>query len=208
MPDRANPFFQTKVDLFLNIGIYRYMKTNDAMLNPPVSISLKQTAWNPYLVGVGIGVLSWLAFLLVNKPIGMSTEVSKFSGWLASLFVGRESMLENPYWAKTTPVIGYSTVFLLFTAVGAFISSKLGRDFQLERIPSVWREHQGPSVPKRMVAAFGGGFLLLYGARLAGGCTSGHGISGTLQLALSSWIFFPVMFVGGILMARLLFRKN
>jgi uncharacterized membrane protein YedE/YeeE len=61
---------------------------------------------------------------------------------------------------------------------------------------------------KRMIAAFIGGAILLFGARLAGGCTSGHGISGTMQLALSSWIFFPVMFITGIITARILFRKK
>ena len=171
-------------------------------------LSLRRTAWNPYLVGAGIGVLSWLVFLLVNKPLGMSTEVSKFSGWIASLFVGRESMLENAYWAKTTPAFGYSTVFLLFTAIGALVSALASKDFNLEKVPSVWEQHQGPSVTKRMIAAFIGGAVLLYGARMAGGCTSGHGISGTLQLALSSWVFFPVMFATGIVTARLLFRNK
>lgn len=172
------------------------------------ALSLRKKAWNPYLVGIGIGVLSWLVFLVVNKPLGMSTEVSKFSGWLAGLFVGREAMLENAYWASKTPAFGYSTVFLLFTAAGALVSALASRDFSLEKVPTVWAEHQGPSVPKRMIGAFLGGAILLYGARLAGGCTSGHGISGTLQLGLSSWLFFPVMFATGILTARFLFRKK
>ena len=59
-----------------------------------------------------------------------------------------------------------------------------------------------------MVVAFFGGAILLYGARMAGGCTNGHGISGTMQLALSSWVFFPVMFITGYATARLLFRKK
>lgn len=170
-------------------------------------LSLRRTAWSPYLVGIGIGVLSWLAFLIVNKPIGMSTEISKFSGWVVQLFAGAETVSNNAYWSETTPAFGYSTVFLLFTAVGAFISARLGKDLTFEKVPDVWKRHQGPSVVKRMVAAFVGGAILLFGARLAGGCTSGHGISGTMQLALSSWIFFPVMFVTGILTAKLLFRR-
>ena len=171
-------------------------------------VSLKRNAWNPYVVGAGIGMLSWLVFLVVNKPIGMSTEISKFSGWLASLFVGWEGVTGNAYWAAKTPAFGYSTVFLIFTGIGAFVSAFLGRDLRVERVPSVWAEHQGPGVGKRMAAAFVGGAVLLYGARMAGGCTSGHGISGTLQLALSSWVFFPAMFITGILTARILFRKK
>lgn len=46
---------------------------------------------------------------------------------------------------------------------------------------------------------------MAFGARLAGGCTSGHGISGTMQLALSSWIMVVALFVGGIATAHLMF---
>ena len=167
-------------------------------------LRMKSPSWSPYFVGAGIGILSWLVFLVVNKPLGMSTEVSKFSGWLAGLFVGMEAVTENAYWADTTPKFGYSTVFLLMTAVGAFLSAKMSGSFAVETVPKVWREVRGPGVAKRMVAAFLGGAVLLYGARMAGGCTSGHGISGTLQLAVSSWIFFAAMFASGIVTAKLL----
>jgi uncharacterized membrane protein YedE/YeeE len=58
-----------------------------------------------------------------------------------------------------------------------------------------------------MVVAFLGGVIIMYGARMAGGCTSGHGISGSLQLAVSSWVFFLTMFAFGIGTALILFRK-
>jgi len=169
---------------------------------------VKRASWNPYIVGVGIGVLSWLAFFLVNKPIGMSTEISKFSGWLASLAIGMDAMKENAYWAAKTPKFGYSTVFLICTALGALVSSLMGGTFRLESVPSVWKNQFGGSVAKRYAWAFVGGFLLLFGARLAGGCTSGHGISGTLQLAVSGWLFFAVMLAVAMLAAKLIFRKS
>lgn len=172
--------------------------------DPGTELRLKSPSWSPYLVGAGIGVLSWLVFFVVDKPLGMSTEVSKFSGWLAGLFVGMDSVKENAYWAGTTPAIGYSTLFLVMTAAGAFLSSKMSGTFALETVPKAWRDVRGPGVAKRMIAAFLGGAVLLYGARMAGGCTSGHGISGTLQLAVSSWLFFAAMFVSGIVTARIL----
>jgi uncharacterized membrane protein YedE/YeeE len=49
--------------------------------------------------------------------------------------------------------------------------------------------------------------VIIYGARLADGCTSGHGISGSLQLAVSSWTFFLVLFAAGIATAWVLFRS-
>jgi uncharacterized protein len=51
-----------------------------------------------------------------------------------------------------------------------------------------------------------GGIFLGFGARWADGCTSGHGISGALQLAVSSWISALAFFVSGILVAHILFR--
>jgi uncharacterized membrane protein YedE/YeeE len=170
--------------------------------------SLIHSSWSPYAAGAGIGVLSWLVFLLVDKPLGMSTEVSKMSGWLVGLFSGMDTVRENAYWASTTPAFGYSTIFLISTALGALASSLVTKTFAWEYVPKVWKETYGGSVMKRMLASFVGGAILLFGARLAGGCTSGHGISGTLQLALSGWIFFPVMFVSGIATASLLFRHR
>jgi uncharacterized membrane protein YedE/YeeE len=52
--------------------------------------------------------------------------------------------------------------------------------------------------------AFAGGFLMLGGARIADGCTSGHGISGMAQLAVGSTIAVAAMFAGGILTAMLM----
>ncbi|MFT5413684.1 MAG: putative membrane protein YedE/YeeE [Verrucomicrobiales bacterium] len=176
--------------------------------SPKIRNPLRQPSWNPYYAGAGIGVLSILVFLIVDKPLGMSTEVSKLSGWLTSIFVGWDAVTANAYWASKTPAFGYSTVFLITTVVGAFISSKLGGTFRVEKVPSIWREHHGSSTGKRMLAAFAGGAILLYGARMAGGCTSGHGISGTLQLAVSGWLFFAIMFASGIITAKLLFRKK
>jgi len=48
----------------------------------------------------------------------------------------------------------------------------------------------------------------MYGARLAGGCASDHGISGTLQLALSSWVFTILMFGTAILFGSYLFGQG
>ena len=50
--------------------------------------------------------------------------------------------------------------------------------------------------------------ILIFGARMADGCTSGHAISGGLQLALSSWTFILAMFASGIATALLLYGKE
>jgi len=58
------------------------------------------------------------------------------------------------------------------------------------------------------VHAFLGGALLLFGSRLAGGCTSGHMMSGISQLTIGSFVFGISIFVSGIITAHILYKKR
>jgi uncharacterized membrane protein YedE/YeeE len=170
---------------------------------------MKNPRWNPYLVGALIGLLSVLTFSLANKPIGMSTGLAQTAGACAIPFLGAEGVAKNAYWMKVAvPTWDYSTLFLVGTFLGALVSSLLSGAFTMRSMPTVWLERFGPSKPKRLIVSFLGGVVILYGARLADGCTSGHGISGTLQLAVSSWFFFAVMFASGTLTAWLLYDRK
>jgi len=169
---------------------------------------LSSGRWNPYLVGTGIGVLSMAVFSLADKPLGISTALSQASGACAATFMGWEKVGANAYWTKHVPQWDYGMLFLVGTFLGAMVAAILGKGFRVEAVPSVWRERFGPSVLKRMAGAVIGGVLVMYGARLAGGCTSGHGISGSLQLAVGSWTFFLVMFAAGAATALVIFKKS
>lgn len=164
--------------------------------------------WTPYAAGLGIGVLSWIVFLVVNNPLGITTALSQVAGGAATPFMGAEAVAQNSYWARNKFVLDYGTLFLVGTLIGAAASAILSGRFKVEAVPAVWRERYGPSVTKRWAAAFAGGFIAMYGARMAGGCTSGHGISGGLQLALSSWVFLMVMFATGLATASLMFKSR
>jgi len=89
--------------------------------------------------------------------------------------------------------------------IGAFLSSVLSGEFSLQAVPLLWAETFGQSWLPRFAVAFAGGILMGLGSRWAGGCTSGHGISGALQLTLSSWIAAIVFFASAILFAHLLY---
>ena len=170
---------------------------------------MKTHRWNPYLVGALIGVLSLLTFSLADKPIGMSTGIAQASGACAMPVIGAKGVAANTYWAKkAVPAWDYGSLFVLGSLLGAMVSAMMSGSFKVETVPAIWREHFGSSVAKRMTAAFVGGVVILFGARLADGCTSGHGISGSLQLAVSSWTFFLVMFASGIVTAFVLFRRQ
>jgi uncharacterized membrane protein YedE/YeeE len=170
---------------------------------------MKTHRWNPYLVGALIGVLSILTFSLADKPIGISTGIAQASGACAMPVLGADGVAANTYWAKkAVPAWDYGSLFVLGSFFGALVSALVSGSFKLESVPAIWRERFGPSVGKRFLAAFIGGVVLIFGARLADGCTSGHGISGSLQLAVSSWTFFIAMFISGIVTAFLLFRST
>jgi len=164
--------------------------------------------WNPYLVGIGIGVLSWIAFGLLNEPLGISTALSSASSVCALPVIGSEGVAHNAYWVKNPLQWNGGMLFLIGTFLGSLLSVIISRTFRLEKVPATWSQQFGGSTAKRLLAAFLGGVIIMFGARMAGGCTSGHGISGSLQLAVSSWTFFLTMFVFGILTALILFRKR
>lgn len=170
---------------------------------------MKNPRWNPYLVGALIGLLSIVTFTVANKPLGMSTGLAQASGACAMPLLGADKVAANTYWSKSAiPAWDYSTLFLVGTMLGAFLSALLCGALKLSAESSVWTAAFGASRTKRLVASFLGGFIILYGARLADGCTSGHGISGCLQLAASGWYFFIVMFASGILTAKLLYGRS
>jgi uncharacterized membrane protein YedE/YeeE len=106
------------------------------------------------------------------------------------------------------PIVDWQFALVVMLAVGAFLAARLAGSHFVERIPSLWAWRFGNSRLLRYGAAFAGGAVMLFGARLADGCTSGHGISGGLQLAVSSWVFLASMFMSGIAAAFLLYGKE
>ncbi len=166
---------------------------------------LTMARWSPYAVGAGIGLLSCLAFLLSDKPLGCSTAFARTSGMLERIFRGKRT-LEKAYYQKFTPSVDWEWMLVAGLIAGAYLSSAISGDFQVLWVPDVWRAGAGDGKLLRWIVALAGGILIGFGSRWAGGCTSGHGISGTLQLALSSWIAAVCFFIGGIATAMLLFR--
>ncbi len=164
-----------------------------------------QLRWSPYIVGAAIGILSWFTWLVSNKPIGCSTTFSRAAGALERLLRGRRA-LDRPYHREVEPKLDWQTTFVVGIVLGAAASALLSGDFAGRWIPAQWGSAFGSGIGLRAVVAFLGGILLGFGARWADGCTSGHGISGTMQLSVASWVSAIGFFVGGIVVAQLLFR--
>lgn len=165
---------------------------------------LTMPAWSPYLVGAGIGVLIWTSFLLSDRPLGCSTAYAKTAGMVESI-VSRTTAEAMPYYRKFTPTMDWQWTLIIGIVIGAFLSSYLSGTFAVFLVPPFFGQAFGTDPLVRGVAALIGGILLGFGARFAGGCTSGHGISGTLQLSLVSWVAAICFFIGGIVVAGLMF---
>ncbi|MBI5691451.1 MAG: YeeE/YedE family protein [Verrucomicrobia bacterium] len=173
--------------------------------SPPPRGFLRQERWNPYVVGAGIGILSWTVFFLVDKPLGVTTPLTGLAGVCATPIIGAETIGANAYFKQHAFKWDYGMLFLFGIALGGLLSALLSGSARLEAVPTVWRDRFGSSTGKRFLAAFIGGLLVMFGARLADGCTSGNGISGSLQLAVGGWTFFLTLFAFGILTSLVLF---
>jgi uncharacterized protein len=165
---------------------------------------LAREGWSPYAVGLGIGLLSCATFLLSDKPIGCSTAFARTSGMIERLFRG-ERVAQKAYYKKFAPEIDWEWMLVAGVVVGSFLSATLSGAFHWEWVPARWAASFGTGPFTCWGAALLGGVCMGIGARWAGGCTSGHGISGTLQLAVSSWLAVACFFIGGVGTARLIF---
>jgi uncharacterized membrane protein YedE/YeeE len=185
----------------------------------------KQLTWlkGGLLLGAVFLVAVWLV-----KPAGVSTQFVILDGIVWNLLspdlithndATQAYESSNAYLNKSggkyaslvAKPMNYGFIFVLSMLVGGFVSGKLSRNrlSVVDKIsPEVWRDRFGPSAKIRYAFAFFAGFLVLFGARLAGGCTSGHMMSGMMQTSLSGYLFAAGAFATGIPLAILVFNTK
>lgn len=164
---------------------------------------------SPYVVGAGIGLLNVFAFATAKRGLGITTAFESAAA-LAERRFAPDATHINAYLKarEESPKIDWETLLVIGVAAGSFLAARAAGDRTTHVVPAVWARRFGTSVAKRFAGAFLGGAAMMFGARMAKGCTSGHGITGTSQLALSSWVFTPIMFASAALVARALFGKG
>ncbi|KAE8445046.1 hypothetical protein EG329_013760 [Mollisiaceae sp. DMI_Dod_QoI] len=137
--------------------------------------------------GLWIGFSQFMSLLLTGSTLGVSTAYEQ----IGDLFWWAEQLLLG---GKTGPMPSIrGTAFAIGTLFGALILSVV------VQIPS-----PNENIEVGFARAVIGGILLVVGARFAGGCTSGHGISGMSQLSVSSILTSAAMFGGGIVSSAVL----
>ncbi len=153
--------------------------------------------------GIALAILNGIIFLTstYNRPIGASTSYP----YVADLLSGTTG---NAYFAKIQKPGQWELIFLSGAFLAGLIISLIRKDFKITLIHSNWKKYKGTSAIKRAVWAFVGGFILITGARMAGGCTSGHILSGGMQLAVSSLVFAVFVFTGLLITGKLFYKKS
>ncbi|MBI3517014.1 MAG: YeeE/YedE family protein [Proteobacteria bacterium] len=169
-------------------------------------LSPRAVAWSPYAAGITIGVLQLPAFLLIGTALGTSssyvTVSARAASWIDPSIRAIDYAAKHLDGAKNW----WQVALVIGIVLGAALSARLSGTRRSGMSP-IWATALGTkSRIARFFLAFGGGFVMLLGARIADGCTSGHGISGMAQLAIGSFIAVAAMFLGGIATAFILKR--
>lgn len=156
--------------------------------------------WNPYVAGVALGVVLFLAFFITGNGLGASGGINRAIVWLEDLIVpdhiDNTAYLVGIAGGETNPFDSWVVYVALGTILGGLASGWFHGRLKVET-------NKGPniSVHRRWLFAFIGGALMGYGARFARGCTSGQALSGGAVLSAGSWLFMFAVFGGGYALA-------
>ncbi len=170
-------------------------------------------AWNPYLAGALVGVLAIASVLATTwwgsktQYMGASTTFVRGVGLLESA-VALGHVADNAYFEKTKVKVDWQFLFVTGIFIGALVSSLVDKSFKRESCPPTWSNRFGSSIGRRAVGAIAGGAVAMFGARLAGGCPSGHGLSGLMQLSMSGFVAMAMFFGAGIAVAHLVYKES
>jgi hypothetical protein len=162
--------------------------------------------WSPYVAGALSGLLSIASVLVAGKYLGASTTFVRAVGMIERTVSAQ--LVDTPYFLKYTLGVDWQFMFVTGIILGAFISSRQDGSFRVQLVPDMWQRNFGPGGVYRSIIAFVGGMVAVYGARFAGGCPSGHGLSGLTQLSVSGFVAAACFFAGGIVSANIMYGRG
>jgi len=163
--------------------------------------------WNPYLVGIGLGIVLLSAFVIMGRGLGASGALSTSVAVIVNAFAP-EHAANNEFYQKylgdgsVSPFKDWLVFLVIGVFIGGFFSGAIaGRNkMMIEKGPRF-------SNKKRLLFAFVGGTLMGFGAKMARGCTSGQGLTGGAMLSVGGWAFMLMVFAGAYAMAYFVRRQ-
>jgi uncharacterized membrane protein YedE/YeeE len=171
------------------------------------SVSIPKPYWNPYLSGIGLGLVLLLSFVIMGRGLGASGAFSSGVAYVMEKVAPAHTKANEFYGeylgdGAKNPLKDWLVFEVLGVFVGGFISGALGG-----RISK--KIEKGPNVTdrKRLIFAFIGGALMGIGAKLGRGCTSGQALTGGAVLNLGSWAFMMCVCAGAYALAYFMRRQ-
>eukprot|EP00746_Dinoflagellata_sp_MGD_P140697 gnl/MRDRNA2_/MRDRNA2_73899_c0_seq2.p1 gnl/MRDRNA2_/MRDRNA2_73899_c0~~gnl/MRDRNA2_/MRDRNA2_73899_c0_seq2.p1 ORF type:complete len:405 (+),score=51.86 gnl/MRDRNA2_/MRDRNA2_73899_c0_seq2:80-1294(+) len=162
---------------------------NETLTSPDGVGVFEQKAWAPSLCGLFLGCLQLPCGLCCQDSLGSSTAYQVVSAqWLHLMPQTVQSRYEYLNNFKSGIGVWWQVFYIGLAVLGSYASGALS-----DSIPT---SAAGVSAP----SAFIGGFLMLFGSRFGGGCTSGHGISGMPLLHSLSIVGVCAMFGSAIIL--------
>lgn len=130
--------------------------------------TLDNKSWSPYLAGALSGLVLIFSVWVAGKYFGASTTFVRSAGMIEKAF-NAERVAVMDYFVKEAPKIDWQWMFVVGIFFGALLASKTAGTHQWKAVPGMWERRFGPGAALRAVAAFVGGLVAMFGARLADG---------------------------------------
>jgi hypothetical protein len=167
---------------------------------------MKNRYLNPYLAGTLLGIVLLIAMVISGRGLGASGGIKYCV--ISIVEAVNPVHVENSKYYSTyfeegkNPLTNWLTIEIFGIVAGGFISGAVSGRLKLkvEKSPKI-------SVSRRLIFAFLGGALFVYGGQLARGCTSGAALSGMGVLSLAGFVTMIAIF-GSAYVFAWFFRKN
>lgn len=156
--------------------------------------------WSGWAGGIAVGLYMLAQYWVSGHALGASTGYGNVCALGSRQRFFRTGQFTDPANWRLWFTIGipFGGLIALLTSGGGFDPTlSMGAMYELVMPESVWA---------RGLVLMSGGVLVGYGSRLAGGCTSGHSITGISMLNPPSVLASVGFFAGGIIAVQLLFR--
>jgi uncharacterized membrane protein YedE/YeeE len=150
------------------------------------------------IAGAAIAAIALALLFVGNRRLGISTGLEDICSLVLPLpYFTRDSLRSARAWRLP---------FVVGLVVGGFLSATLGGGWAPTWDLGLFDQVIGLGPAGKLAWMFAGGFLIGFGTRLAGGCTSGHGIFGLSNFELPSLITTLSFMAGGIGTTQLIYR--
>jgi uncharacterized membrane protein YedE/YeeE len=171
------------------------------------SVRTAQPYWNPYVAGLGLGLVLLASFVIMGRGLGASGAFSSLVT-VGVQAVAPNHVANNEFYSEyigdgtKSPLKDWLVFEVLGVFVGGFISGLMAN-----RVTKVIEKGPNISNAGRLTLAFIGGGLMGIGAKLARGCTSGQALTGGALFNVGSWVFMMMVF-GGAYAAAYFVRRQ